>query len=56
MTPVIKAVEDIILEEFGVPLTPTDWLVSTSPTYEEAYEIEHLISTVQRTLYAKNVR
>eukprot|EP00096_Caligus_rogercresseyi_P001811 TRINITY_DN1306_c0_g1_i16.p1 TRINITY_DN1306_c0_g1~~TRINITY_DN1306_c0_g1_i16.p1 ORF type:complete len:210 (-),score=10.64 TRINITY_DN1306_c0_g1_i16:307-936(-) len=52
MIPVIKAVEDIILEEFGVSLTPTDWLVSTSPTYEEAYEIEHLISTVQRALYA----
>ncbi|QQP54804.1 Uncharacterized protein FKW44_007752, partial [Caligus rogercresseyi] len=52
MIPVIKAVDDIILEEFGVPLTPTDWLVSTSPTYEEAYEIEHLISTVQRALYA----
>ncbi|QQP48707.1 Uncharacterized protein FKW44_009102, partial [Caligus rogercresseyi] len=52
MIPVIKAVEDIILKEFGVSLTPTDWLVSTSPTYEEAYEIEHLIYTVQRALYA----
>ncbi|QQP51809.1 Hypothetical protein FKW44_013263, partial [Caligus rogercresseyi] len=36
---------------YGVMLTPPDLLVSTSPTYQEAYEIEHLVSTVQRVLY-----
>ncbi|QQP36963.1 Hypothetical protein FKW44_022219, partial [Caligus rogercresseyi] len=42
--PAIKAVEGVIFGAYGVMLTPPDWLVSTSPTYQEAYEIEHLVS------------
>ncbi|QQP41880.1 Hypothetical protein FKW44_016376 [Caligus rogercresseyi] len=52
VAPAIKAVEGVIFGAYGVMLTPPDWLVSTSPTYQEAYEIEHLVSTVQRVLYA----
>ncbi|QQP50573.1 Hypothetical protein FKW44_011611, partial [Caligus rogercresseyi] len=44
VAPAIKAVERVILGAYGVMLTPSDWL--------EAYEIEYLVSTVQRVLYA----
>ncbi|QQP38674.1 Hypothetical protein FKW44_019319 [Caligus rogercresseyi] len=30
-----------MLEKLGVSLTSTDWLVSTSPTYEEATNISY---------------
>ncbi|QQP41984.1 Uncharacterized protein FKW44_016512 [Caligus rogercresseyi] len=50
VAPAIKVVEREILGAYGVMLTPSDWLVSISPIYQEAYEIEHLVSTVQRVL------
>ncbi|QQP37690.1 Hypothetical protein FKW44_018060, partial [Caligus rogercresseyi] len=31
------------------------WLISTSSSYVEAFEIEHLISAVQRILYTSRV-
>ncbi|QQP58259.1 Hypothetical protein FKW44_003517, partial [Caligus rogercresseyi] len=52
IAPAIKAVEREISGAYEVMLTPSDWLVSISPTYQEVYEIEHLVSKVQRVLYA----
>ncbi|QQP41374.1 Uncharacterized protein FKW44_015723, partial [Caligus rogercresseyi] len=56
IVPVVKSVEEKIQRTYGEHLEPPDWLISTSPNYENAFQIEFIISKVQGVLYASRVK
>ncbi|QQP49102.1 Uncharacterized protein FKW44_009635, partial [Caligus rogercresseyi] len=56
IVPVVNSVEEKIQRTYGEHLEPPDWLISTSPNYENAFQIELIISKVQGVLYASRVK
>ncbi|QQP51994.1 Hypothetical protein FKW44_003978 [Caligus rogercresseyi] len=42
--PVVKSVEEKIQRAYGEHLEPPDWLISTSPNYANAFQMESIIS------------